>query len=82
MFRDSLVSITGDGTTHQPRESMFVDDLEATNTSAKTPRANEIRHEGEKELSTPGKSKKSKQTNKMGRATKELATSVLRQKPK
>ena len=81
MFRDSMEPITGDGTTHQPRESMSIKDLEATNPPAKTPGANEIRSEGEKELATPGKQEKPKQTYKLGRVTKELATSVLGQQP-
>ena len=54
MFCDSLDSITGDGTTNQPRESRSIKDLETTNPPAKTSRANEIRFEGKKELPTPG----------------------------
>ena len=72
-----MKSITRDGTTNQPRESMYIKDLETTNPPAKTSRANEIRFEGEKELPTLGNPQKSKQTNKMGRVTKELASSVL-----
>ena len=56
---------------------MFVEDLEATITPAKTPRANEIRPEGEKELSTICEPEKSEQTHKMGRATKELAANIM-----
>ena len=48
MFRDSMEPVAGDGNTHQPRESMSIKDLEATNPPTKTPGANEIRSDGEK----------------------------------
>ena len=48
MFCDSMKPITGDRTSHQPRESMSIKDLETTNPPAKTSRANKIRFEGKK----------------------------------
>ena len=45
-------------------------------------RANEIRPEGEKELSATCESEKSEQTHKMGRAAKELAANIMGQQLK